>query len=88
MNTAVFCVLLCIGASAVSAASLSSQKGCPPWKPLAECLVAPCQVSRCSNMLGAVCHNDYCGGCHARWFVGQFEVTNRCTTNAAPSITI
>jgi hypothetical protein len=31
-----------------------------------QCLVDPCDVSRC-NVEGAVCNANYCGGCNAEW---------------------
>lgn len=31
------------------------------------CIVAPCSVSMCPGVPGAVCTNDYCGGCNAIW---------------------
>eukprot|EP00727_Mastigamoeba_balamuthi_P008238 m51a1_g4035 hypothetical protein (355) ;mRNA; r:661808-662924 len=40
---------------------------CPPFVPVSKCLVSPCSVSKCDWYPTAVCHNDYCGGCNARW---------------------
>ncbi|KAI3388897.1 hypothetical protein SNEBB_006730 [Seison nebaliae] len=33
------------------------------------CFVDPCTVSHCS-IPGALCHSNYCNGCHAEWYIG------------------
>ena len=43
-----------------------------------QCFVAPCSVTKCARHPEAVCIDDYCGGCNARFFVGSREVTRRC----------
>ncbi|CAG5129234.1 unnamed protein product, partial [Candidula unifasciata] len=44
-----------------------------------DCFVEPCQVSNCDGVHEAKCIDDYCAGCKARWFVGETEVTEKCT---------
>ncbi|GAU97063.1 hypothetical protein RvY_08422 [Ramazzottius varieornatus] len=51
---------------------------CRDGKPIVNCFVQPCLGKTCSNYPNAVCQDDYCGGCNARFFVGRREVTYRC----------
>ena len=51
---------------------------CPKDKPLVNCFVAPCSVTTCPRHPNAICIDDYCGGCNARFFVGSREVTRSC----------
>ena len=52
--------------------------GCPPGQDPVQCLIAPCTFAHCDNYPTAVCVDDYCGGCNARFFVGKIEVTSLC----------
>ncbi|XP_055338866.1 uncharacterized protein LOC129588587 isoform X2 [Paramacrobiotus metropolitanus] len=50
---------------------------------LVNCFIAPCSMAKCEGVPQARCFDDYCGGCHARWFVnnaavGWWEVTRQC----------
>ncbi|BFZ05246.1 hypothetical protein BsWGS_08285 [Bradybaena similaris] len=47
---------------------------------LVECFVEPCMVNKCSAVPEATCRDDYCGGCKARWYLDDNEVTAKCTT--------
>ena len=55
---------------------------CPNCTLPFNCLVDPCEVTRCPAFPDAKCRADYCGGCNARFFVGkgkrELEVTGRC----------
>lgn len=42
------------------------------------CKVDPCEVSSCDGVSDAMCVADYCGGCNARWYKNDIEVTNSC----------
>ena len=35
---------------------------------IVNCAVAPCQNAKCDKYPDAVCVNDYCNGCNARFF--------------------
>ena len=56
----------------------SNRVPCPHGEPLVECIVSPCHFARCVNFPTAVCVDDHCGMCHARFFVGKIEVTSLC----------
>eukprot|EP00731_Ephydatia_muelleri_P008209 Em0004g547a len=62
----------------VSSLCLVNASECPPGKVLGQCLIAPCRYAHCDNYPSAVCVDDYCGGCNARFFVGKIEVTSLC----------
>lgn len=51
---------------------------CPTDKPAVKCSAEPCRVNTCPRHANARCENDYCGGCSARFFEGNREVTNDC----------
>ncbi|GAU92875.1 hypothetical protein RvY_04899 [Ramazzottius varieornatus] len=51
---------------------------CPDGVQVVNCLVDPCRVTTCSNLPTASCRPDFCGGCNARFFYGDQEVTNQC----------
>nr|KAI8752082.1 hypothetical protein BgiMline_014800 [Biomphalaria glabrata] len=73
--------LLCLIALLIVGCMYTSE-GAPTQCPnMVYCFVAPCGLARCS-VLGAVCHDDYCGGCYARWYVGSKEVTSQCTSGS------
>ena len=57
---------------------LPSVIGCPDGSLPMNCLVDPCQYANCSALLAATCQAEYCGGCNARWFIKDIEVTNAC----------
>ncbi|XP_035663466.1 uncharacterized protein LOC118407154 [Branchiostoma floridae] len=42
--------------------------GCPDDKPMARCMMDPCDVTSCSANPDATCVADYCGGCNANFF--------------------
>ena len=50
---------------------------CPPGIPLVQCDGDPCRDAVCPSHPTAVCRADYCGGCTAKWFIGDEQVT--CT---------
>ncbi len=52
---------------------------CPPDKPFVSCFVDPCKFATCPAHPVAVCKADYCGGCNARFFIGNMEVTDTCS---------
>ncbi len=54
---------------------------CPPDKPLVSCFADPCMFATCPAHPDAVCVADYCGGCNARFFIGNNEVTATCSKN-------
>lgn len=35
---------------------------------IVNCLVAPCDTAKCDQYPDAICANDYCDGCNARFF--------------------
>ena len=51
---------------------------CPPGKDPVQCLVNPCDVTTCDKFPNAECIFDNCGGCFARFFVNNREVTDEC----------
>ncbi|KAK3104100.1 hypothetical protein FSP39_024411 [Pinctada imbricata] len=51
---------------------------CPPGVPIFNCLVDPCSIATCPKYPTANCRDDFCGGCNARWFIGDTEVTKKC----------
>jgi len=51
---------------------------CPPDQPLSLCKTDPCDVNTCPAYPNARCKADFCGGCNARFFVGDKEVTDSC----------
>ncbi|KAK3605484.1 hypothetical protein CHS0354_001472 [Potamilus streckersoni] len=54
---------------------------CPDGKPPVSCLDDPCQVTKCPKYPQARCVANYCGGCHAHFFVGERNVTKDCQTS-------
>ena len=53
---------------------------CPRWKPITSCLVEPCRFASCPGRPNAICINDYCGGCNARFFdYNGIELTSTCS---------
>ncbi|KAL5020471.1 hypothetical protein ScPMuIL_003363 [Solemya velum] len=42
------------------------------------CFLNPCMMARCNKHHQATCRADYCGGCHARFYEGDNEVTSQC----------
>lgn len=51
---------------------------CPDGRPPVACLVNPCDVTKCPKHPRARCVANYCGGCHADFFVGEKNVTKNC----------
>ena len=51
---------------------------CPPDKPPVKCFVDPCQFAKCPAHPNAKCVSDFCGGCNARFFEDDEEVTDTC----------
>lgn len=43
---------------------------CPDNIPIFNCGGNPCDGASCPGYPTAVCVPDYCGHCHAQWFVG------------------
>ena len=35
---------------------------------IVNCVVAPCDTAKCEKYPDAICANDYCDGCNARFF--------------------
>ncbi|CAG5123263.1 unnamed protein product, partial [Candidula unifasciata] len=54
---------------------------CPAGVKTFNCFVAPCDVSTCPRYPNARCVDDYCGGCNARYFVNDTEVTRFCPSS-------
>ena len=52
--------------------------GCPDGSQPVICLVDPCEYASCPAITSATCVADYCGGCNARWYVKDLEVTHVC----------
>ncbi|RUS91088.1 hypothetical protein EGW08_001113, partial [Elysia chlorotica] len=55
-----------------------SQVPSQPDNCASNCLFPPCLYSICAAQPKAVCRNDYCGGCNARFFLGSRDVTSTC----------
>jgi hypothetical protein len=53
-------------------------QGCPGGSLPVNCLIDPCQVNTCPSLPTASCVADYCGGCNARFFINDVEVTHAC----------
>ena len=58
--------------------ALSITAGCPDGSLPVNCLIDPCQVNTCPSLPTASCVADYCGGCNARFFINDVEVTHAC----------
>lgn len=54
---------------------------------MANCLVDPCQSSSCPYNPTAVCRADYCGGCNARWYCGESDITMNCDSTPQQTFT-
>ena len=52
--------------------------GCPDGSQPVNCLVNPCEYASCPAIKNAKCVADYCGGCNARWYIKDLEVTHVC----------
>ena len=52
--------------------------GCPDGSQPVNCLVDPCEYASCPAIKSATCVANYCGGCNARWYVKDLEVTHVC----------
>ncbi|VDI62808.1 Hypothetical predicted protein [Mytilus galloprovincialis] len=76
---AVLC--LCLLASIVSISGLSLKQPCNGV--VFNCFVEPCAVSKCDAYPHATCTDNYCGGCHADFYVGSHKVN--CTKTAPSS---
>jgi len=59
----------------------SVNSGCPGGSAPVNCFMAPCSVSKC-DVAGAICSNNYCGGCKAVWTLNGQPV---CTAPTSPS---
>ena len=57
---------------------------CPNCTYPVNCFADPCQFSNCLAYPSARCESDYCGGCNARFYVGEKEVTNMCNMPIQP----
>ncbi len=55
---------------------------CEEGVPLVDCFVSPCQFSLCPAYPEAVCEDDYCGGCNARWYVQQGDQKREVTDDS------
>ncbi|XP_060084701.1 kielin/chordin-like protein [Ylistrum balloti] len=53
----------------------SLPKPCKDGKPRVNCFLNPCDVQQCPLFPRATCVADYCGGCNARFFFNEKEVT-------------
>ena len=51
---------------------------CPDDKPEIKCPFNLCDHQKCLNFPDAKCMFDVCGGCTARFFSGDIEVTDDC----------
>ena len=50
------------------------------------CFAEPCKVARCDARPEARCFNDYCGGCHARFFDARTSLpVTQCNSAPPPS---
>ena len=52
--------------------------GCADGSLPVNCLIDPCQVNSCLLFPTATCEADYCGGCNARFYMNDVEVTHAC----------
>jgi hypothetical protein len=57
---------------------------CPNCTRPVSCLIDPCTVGNCLAYPGARCEADYCGGCNARFYTGDVEVTDKCDMPIQP----
>nr|KAI8760375.1 hypothetical protein BgiMline_007528 [Biomphalaria glabrata] len=77
MNTRLLCIV-----TVLLLGNFQCSEGAPKLcANIVNCFVRPCQFAQCS-VSGAVCMDDYCGGCNARWYVGNTEVTSQCAAIA------
>ncbi len=51
---------------------------CPPGVREFTCLVDPCLLTECLPHPTAVCIPDFCGGCNARFYLADTDVTSLC----------
>ena len=43
-----------------------------------DCFIDPCEVATCPGAPYATCKSNYCGGCNARFFIGDEDITDTC----------
>ena len=52
---------------------------CPSNKPAVICSIDLCDYQTCLNFQQAKCKLDTCGGCQARFYINDTEVTDECS---------
>ena len=52
---------------------------CPSNKPAVFCHIDLCNYQTCPNIPQAKCKLDICGGCQARFYLNDTEVTDECS---------
>ena len=58
---------------------ISAVTECPSGVPMVQCFADPCSVTQCPQYPDATCNADYCGGCNARFYDNNIEITDQCT---------
>ena len=58
---------------------ISTVTECPSGVPVVQCFADPCSVTQCPKYPDATCNADYCGGCNARFYDNNIEITDQCT---------
>ncbi|XP_021351240.1 kielin/chordin-like protein [Mizuhopecten yessoensis] len=51
---------------------------------MVQCFANPCDVQQCPSLPHAACVSDYCGGCNARFYINNEEVTGMCRSGRRP----
>lgn len=55
---------------------------CPVGQPPVQCKTNPCLNAKCEQFPQAKCRPDYCGGCRAKFYFGNFEIPDeKCRGN-------
>ncbi|XP_065315536.1 kielin/chordin-like protein [Gordionus sp. m RMFG-2023] len=57
---------------------------CPLDKPMVYCYVEPCQFAKCPAYPKAECRSNYCGGCHADFYLYKEKVSCSETNGKCP----
>ena len=70
--------LLCMDTQHTSVFFLCAESECPAGVDEVACFAAPCLFASCPAFPFARCVDDYCGGCNARFYTEDGEVTEDC----------
>lgn len=73
------------GPQAASALSIDPppNEQCPPGTPFIQCSTDLCTVNKCPGVPPATCIVDHCGGCNARWYIGNQDITEECKSRCS-----